>query len=321
MNKLEATRKQWLVDRHKYDLFGACIADRLRAETRKLGVWAEVSHRAKDMDSLLRKLIKKPLHTYDSLSDKVGVRIIVRYKKEIDGVLARAGQLFHCADTDDKAQSMEVDQVGYLSVHTDVRLHIDDDLAAEFPPNTFGCELQIRTMAQHLWSEMSHDTFYKNDETLSPLPFAVRRSIFVLSGVVELADQEFDRVNSVIPSNPELLLLKRMERHYFTLTSRRGDSEVSLSVIRLLLPLYASGAAEVANHLDGFWHEREEVLRAVYEEAADSSDRSAFLYQPEALMIYDRLRDDPIGTREAWGVQYPDRELERIANAFGISFD
>ncbi len=38
-------------------------------------------------------------------------------------------------------------------------------------------------------------------------------------------------------------------------------------------------------------------------------------------MIYDRLMADPLSIRKVWNEQYPEKELERIANAFGISFD
>ena len=46
-----------------------------------------------------------------------------------------------------------------------------------------------------------------------------------------------------------------------------------------------------------------------------------FLFQPEALMIYDRLETDPLSVREAWSGHFPDSELERMANVFGFSFD
>jgi hypothetical protein len=48
---------------------------------------------------------------------------------------------------------------------------------------------------------------------------------------------------------------------------------------------------------------------------------SAFLFQPEALMIFDLLKMEPLSVRESWNASYPEKELERIANAFGISFD
>ena len=45
-----------------------------------------------------------------------------------------------------------------------------------------------------------------------------------------------------MPSVPEVQVLKALEKHYYKLTARRSDPEVSLDVIRALLPLYKQGA-------------------------------------------------------------------------------
>ncbi len=321
MTALESARKRWLGEKSEYESFGREIKKRLEGELQRAGIWAQVNSRAKEMDSLIRKLIKKPNHTYESIGDKCGTRIILRYKYEVEQILMLVATLFDCGTPEQKADVLRFDQVGYLSTHVDVKLHTDDPLAASYPPDKFRAELQVRTLAQHLWSEMAHDTFYKNDDTLNPLPASTKRRIYILAGVVELADDEFDRLNSEAPPLPEIHLLKSLERHYFKHTTRRGDSESSLDVIRLLMPLYSKDPREIALHLDEFYTEREDVIRHVYEEAANLPDRSAYLYQPEALMIYDCLNTDPVGIRKVWNECYPERELERIANAFGISFD
>jgi putative GTP pyrophosphokinase len=321
MTELESARKRWLEERSRFEQFGREVADRLRSALKRQGIWGEVQSRAKDVDSLVRKLVKKSQHSYESLSDKAGIRVIVRYKSQLEIVGKIAGTLFQCAEPDNKISAMEPNQVGYLGVHIDLRLKQDDAAAKEYPADHFRGELQIRTLAQHLWSEMSHDTFYKNDETLQPLPPQAKRRIYVLAGVVELADEEFDRVNSEMPTTPEVELLKALERHFYKLTTRSSDPETSLEVIRLLAPLYHQETRQIESHLEDFYTRHEATLHEVYEQAADAPERSAFLYQPEALMIYDLLEADALGTREAWGQRYPDKELERIANAFGISFD
>lgn len=324
MTDLETVRKCWLRERPDYERFGKELEARLRTELRRAGIWAEVASRAKEMDSLIRKLVKKPSHSYESVSDRSGVRVIIRYKNEVDAVLALVEKLFECGQPEQKADTLKLDQVGYLSVHVDVKLCADDRLAATYPPERFQAELQVRTLAQHLWSEMSHDTVYKNDETLNPLPNLVKRRIYLLAGVVEVADSEFTRLNMETPSTPELDLLKSLERHFYKHTTRRGDSEISIDLIRLLIPLYENNKNEpqkIASHLDQFYAEHEDVIREVYDQAEDTPERSAYLYQPEALMIYDRLCADSMAIRKVWSEHYPERELERIANAFGISFD
>ena len=209
--------------------------------------------------------------------------------------------------------------MGYLSTHVDIRSKDGDSLAIDFSPSVYSAELQVRTMAQHLWADMAHDTFYKNDETLNPLPPPLQRRVNVLAGVVEVADNEFDRLNREMPATPEVALLKSLEKHYLTLTSRRSNVELSLKVIRLLFPLYQSKPRQIAVHFRNFFAERADVLRAVYSDAETDEGRSAFLYQPETLMIYHLLETKPIATHHCWNTEFPERELERIATPFGIS--
>jgi len=50
-------------------------------------------------------------------------------------------------------------------------------------------------------------------------------------------------------------------------------------------------------------------------------DRSVFLFQPEALIIYERLDSDLVALREKRATLLPEQELERLAVLFGYSFD
>jgi hypothetical protein len=54
---------------------------------------------------------------------------------------------------------------------------------------------------------------------------------------------------------------------------------------------------------------------------AGLENTTSFLFQPEVLLLYDLLTFDLDKTREFWMKNYPESELERIANAFGISLD
>jgi putative GTP pyrophosphokinase len=319
MTDLEDVRKQWLEERETWQQFGSAAAARLKEMLRRRGIWANVSSRAKEIDSLIKKLINKPNHTYDSLGDKVGVRVIVRYVREVESAMQIAHELFTCAGRENKLTTLGPDKVGYLSTHVDIRLKGDDPLASQFSPVTYHAELQVRTMAQHLWADMAHDTFYKNDETLNPVPMQLKRRVNVLAGVVEVADNEFDRLSAEIPEVPEVMVLRELERSFLALATKTTNVELSLKVIRLLFPLYGVEPRQLIPILKDFFRDREPVLQAVYADAEVDEARSAFLYQPEALMIYHLLERKPIATHERWNSELPERELERIATAFGMS--
>ena len=70
-------------------------------------------------------------------------------------------------------------------------------------------------------------------------------------------------------------------------------------------------------------NEQKAVLESVYSQALESEKQNiaALLFQPEALLLFERLTNGQTRLRKAWNTKYPEIELERIANAFGVSFD
>jgi putative GTP pyrophosphokinase len=323
MTDLEHARKQWIADRPLHSEFGDLVASRLREALRPLGFWFEVTSRAKDVDSLIKKLIKKPKHSYESLPDKVGARVVVRYRSEIEQAVQAAKFALGCGNADDKLRALGVDKVGYQSVHLDgVHLLDSDPESVRFPASAYWVELQVRTLAQHLWSEMSHDTVYKNEETIEILPEDVKRRVNLMAGQIEIADREFDRLDFESPANDEIQLLRFLERYFYTFTSRRPDTELSLQILHSFIPIYQAPIGKIQDILGSFLTQKQQVIEAVYERAASSGDDiETFVSQPELLMLYERLVADPLTVRKTWNLTYPDSELERIANLFGITLD
>jgi ppGpp synthetase/RelA/SpoT-type nucleotidyltranferase len=323
---VEQARQRWIAERPKYDAFGQILKERLRQSLKPLGIWFTVDSRAKTVDSLVKKLLNKRDHTFDTLPDKVGVRIIIRYRADEDRIVEKVRALFDSDEPEDKEQRLGTDRVGYLSVHLDhVRLHQNDDDIARYPSDVFWAEVQVRTLAQHLWSEMSHDTVYKNDEMVAKLPPDMRRRVALMAGQIEVADREFDRLNMELSSRATVLLLQVLERHYYSVASQQPNLELSITVMHKLMPLMKTDVSTFANRLNDFLSTKQSVIERVYATAMErgpEDDRTpAFLFQPEVLLIYSLLDSRRDETRQIWNQNYPERELERIANAFGISFD
>ena len=72
--------------------------------------------------------------------------------------------------------------------------------------------------------------------------------------------------------------------------------------------------------LDVFLQGQHTALATVYEEP-ESVEVSSMAHQPEALLLYERLLADELGTRKAWNEYFPEGELARLATFFGLSFD
>jgi len=320
MSSVEAARKKWIKERPQYEEFGKIVAARLTEALKPGGFWFEVSARAKEIDSLVKKLLKKRRHSYNSLPDKVGARVILRFRADIQPALELIRKALVCKNEDPK--DLGVERVGYQSVHLDgVSLLENDPDIVRFTSDKFWVELQVRTLAQHLWSEMSHDTVYKNDDTVSALPLEIKRRVNLMAGQIEVADREFDRLNKELPSEPNIQVFKALEHSYYQFTSRQPDVELSLEVLNFLIPLYHANIHDITGRMEKFVKDNHAFLEQLYAQQIDTGKASAFTWQPEVLMIYERLVNDSTAMRKAWNEVYPEQELERIANQFGISFD
>src|SRR5882724_1501352 len=148
----------------------------------------------------------------------------------------------------------------------------------------------MRTLAQHLWAEMSHDSFYKTDERTISLE--LKRRVNLMAGLLEVADNEFARLDKEVaelPNMAEIGLLRRLEANYFQFAGERGNPDLSHEVIRLLLPLYAADAAAIAAQIDSFVAARRDTINGIFtEQRGLPQSRSAFMFQPEVLMVYER---------------------------------
>ena len=321
---LEQARVSWLADEPSFREFGELIKSALEAEIKRLGIKAEVSMRTKDIDSLIKKLILKPDHTYESLGDKVGIRAVVRYQREVDEIVASMSSACGCSQPDDTRQRLadeKDEKVGYISVHVDTWLKNDHSLLARFPKTKYRAEVQVRTLAQHLWSEISHDTSYKSGTKIRK---DLKRRIHLLAGLIEVADNEFSRIDdemSKMPDIAEFMILKALERQYYKLSARAGNTDFSLEVIRHLWPLYGQTPEQVSNRFALLLDEKRAMLQDVFDQMTQTAKgRSAFFFQPEILLIYDQLQSQPYKLREHWSERFPPEELEMVATAFGHSF-
>jgi ppGpp synthetase/RelA/SpoT-type nucleotidyltranferase len=322
---VEAARVEWVRVRGRHEAFADLLKGRLKTIVQELGIYAEVSARAKETHSLVKKLIKERDHSYETLSDKVGARVVVRYRSELLPLEDCVKQRFDFTGVEDKAAKLGVDKVGYQSIHIDgLALKAGDNEIARFPPEEFFGELQIRTYGQHLWSEVSHDTFYKNDELVNRLPPDLKRRVNLTAGLVEMADREFVRMNDEARPGPDVEVFNGLEKLYYSVASRRPDVELSLAVINLMLPLYGEQSPQdiLQRHVIPTFEQHRRELEAVYSNPDNNYDgASAFFFQPEAFLILDRLHFDRDQLLARWNELFPEKELVRVATNFGFAFE
>ena len=168
---------------------------------------------------------------------------------------------------------------------------------------------------------MSHDSIYKNDETIKTLPDDVKRRVNLMAGQIEIADREFDRLSGETRPSAEADMLRFLEPFYYQLTTSRFDIELSLTVLKALMPLLHEGLPSEKAKLRSFLETNHDWLEQRYAMAQtpEAIPVSPLFFQPEALLIYELLDKDEIGLKHVWEESLPPKELERLAKDFGFS--
>ncbi len=156
---------------------------------------AEVNARPKDSVSFAGKLIKKDKYTdpFHQVTDLVGARVVLHLESEVDAVCQWIVKNFEVdrANSGDKLRDLGADKFGYRSVHYVVEMR--DKKPDGVPPALIGlkAEIQVRTIAQHAWSDIGHDRVYKAD---CEIPDYWKREANRISALLEAADEEFARL-------------------------------------------------------------------------------------------------------------------------------
>jgi ppGpp synthetase/RelA/SpoT-type nucleotidyltranferase len=148
---------------------------------------AAIEYRVKAEDSLAGKLELKggKYKSLADITDIIGLRVITFYTDDVDKVASAVERLF-TVDWDnsvDKRKIHEIDSFGYLSLHYICSME-------GFP---YRFEIQMRTVLQHAWANMNHDTGYKSGVEI---PKVYLRNLSRLAGMLELVDEQFSLIRS-----------------------------------------------------------------------------------------------------------------------------
>jgi putative GTP pyrophosphokinase len=160
----------------------------------QIALGAPLEGRVKSLASINEKVQRKPrpLTRLIELDDLIGIRVILLFHRHIVLVQDAIKEMFIVVSEENTATRLSENQFGYQSLHYVVRLREAwmgvPSLAAA---GIFKIEIQVRTLAQHIWATTSHQLQYKKEDSVPP---ELRRAIHRASALLEVVDLEFERV-------------------------------------------------------------------------------------------------------------------------------
>lgn len=307
-------------ERPIYERLAGHVGRMLARALEETGIPTTVTARAKETESFVTKaLLKGYDDPMSEIGDKAGVRVTVVYSEDVPEVEATVRGLMPVINSEQKLDALAYNQAGYLGVHLDTVLRAEDAQAVD--PSFVGrrVEIQIRTMVQSAWAEVSHEQLYK---PAADVPDRLKRQIYRLVSLVELFDLEVERFLADARSTPGFAeaqalrpltqeLLRRFD------VRRRPDRQLSLVMAARLVPLYESPPADVyPRFLQPWIHENEPALRVHFDEA-HALPLNPLARQPEVFIIFERLANDPRRLEAAWPDVVPRAWLVELAGAWG----
>ena len=120
------------------------------------------------------------------------MRICVLFQRDLEKIKKLLLSSFEVISEEDVSVRLNESQFGYQSLHLQIRLK-DEWLTIPTYADLGGmvAEVQLRTLAQHIWAAASHKLQYKQEASV---PQPIRRSINRVSALLETVDLEFSRV-------------------------------------------------------------------------------------------------------------------------------
>ena len=275
-----------------------------------------VAPRLKDDQKLIEKAFyrnKGYVDPYMAITDKVGIRFVVLLGTDIkivETALHLIPDWTFSKDRDYEAEQIKNPSIfEYAAVHIVVRpgkdiVYESVRIAADTP-----CEVQIKTLLQHAYSELTHDTIYKPQIQATP---KMRRNAAKAIALLEATNDYFEKVDEDVTS--ALRKVRRMTSELSAVYTRVVGFEPKPSLLEgLLLSAYEQNAPKkYVAEIERLLEEQSFIVDAIRHRVADNNP---IFSQPSVLLVYLTVIRSLRKAIEAWPLT--PAELEPILNDLG----
>lgn len=162
----------------------------------RLKLWYSIEKKLRDGKIHVKKLI--------DIQDLVGCRVVPLYLDDANRLISLIRKEFEVKKVYNTQEKLSHDQFGYTSTHIIIRPPESEQTiySSEFKTwqkgyfedrrPIFNLEIQVRTAAQHIWAETSHQTIYKKSTVYKP---GTEKAMARIAALLELVDLEFQRMS------------------------------------------------------------------------------------------------------------------------------
>lgn len=275
--------------------------------------------RVKSVESAIGKIARKgykdPMR---QMTDLVGVRFVVLLQEQIDIVasLIKKETRWTFEQARDPISEMHQNPklFDYQSIHFVVRSAADITIADHTAPKGLACEIQVRTLLQHAYAEMVHDSIYK---PVGSVPPKAERLVARSMALMETTDDLFTDTMALLaeenkPRNDLLASLDALYGEAVGLPTTQRNEDMNLAVLDAYRSLLTGDELQRIQRLvsDKKW-----IVANLRQRA-----NNIFFQQPVSLLAYLLASDRPVEqVMNNWPLPGAFEELELIFSDLGIS--
>lgn len=263
--------------------------------------------RVKGLSSVKRKIQEQQI-TISDMGDLVGFRVICNNVEDVyrinDGIVA-SGR-FEISGQQDYIQQPQ--SSGYRALHLDARFKPSAARGETQVP----CEIQIRTLAQDVWANLTHYDIYKDEANPSEFMGSISTSLAELLATVDriAGDLRAEVRKPVSSQEPDTLTEPPRSESLAFIYERRIGSTAEDYAIQSALEYCRRFGVDRLDELDAISSDSEfkDSLRAAYREVT-SWELSDDLLFDLCIVGAGRGRDEALAAAKSWGAA----EKEEIA--------
>lgn len=261
-------------------------------------------HRLKDEKSFIYKALyrnkgyKNPIK---DIEDKVGTRIIVLVTDIVDRVSKdlKSCTLWNIKESKSKHEIFEEvpDKFGYQSIHYIVSpINNCCNFASGCSKlELLTCEIQVRTLLQHAYAEISHDNVYKGPYKEDPI---ILRQLAKSMALMEAADDYFCKTLEQVsnPKNKDSMLLDHLINKFMEIKKLQEVPRFDHNLAEDILSL-AKDEDITPENIDEFIDSNTEVRNAI------QYGNSIICQQPIIILLAYYLDKYPYYLKK-WDIDY-----------------